>query len=140
MSPAGLRSALGLTQPQFALLLGVSASTVSRWERPGAASPDSLQRDLVLVLAKLQAELGPAAFAALGVDIAQALALGGTLRGLWVVLGRVHGPVRPAGSRYFPRRPCACSAAVSIGGLVFAARYSRCSSVRSASVTDWPMS
>lgn len=94
---ATLRAALGLTQLQFALLLGVSASTVSRWERPGAAPPDPLQRNLVLVLAKLQAELGPTGFAALGVDIAQALALGGTLRGLWVVLGRVYG--RDAGRR-----------------------------------------
>lgn len=88
MNVRALRTALQLTQPQFAMLLGVSAATVSRWEKPGAAAPEPLQRDLLLVLSQCCAKRDAAK---LGDKLAQALALGGALRGLWVLLGVVYG-------------------------------------------------
>lgn len=43
-----IRAALGMTQTQFSYLLGVSLTSISRWERASEVRVTSLQRGILL--------------------------------------------------------------------------------------------
>ena len=53
----GLRERLGLSQPDFAALLGIDPITVSRWER-GVAKPSRLALGRLEALAKRRQRRG----------------------------------------------------------------------------------
>jgi transcriptional regulator with XRE-family HTH domain len=82
-----LREDLGMTGAQLADVLGVSRPTLWRWEQRGMEKADpSSRRVLLLLHRKLpreqRAEAGKAA--------ADALLVGGALRGLYVLLHAVY--------------------------------------------------
>ena len=85
-----VRKTLGLTVAQFAIVLGVHASSVHRWE---AAGPDAVPVDglaaNVLTALRQRVQAGPEAVCAArdtGTRVAEALLIGGTLVGLAVLL------------------------------------------------------
>ena len=81
-----MRDDLGWTARKFAVLLGVNASTVVRWERRRGAAiiVEPLQASLLIQLQKaLQRDV------ALGCALTAATESGDTLRGLYVLLSAV---------------------------------------------------
>jgi transcriptional regulator with XRE-family HTH domain len=84
-----LRDRFGLSVDDFAGLLGVSTSTVHRWERTGydLSRIDPLQRNLLLLLENID----PVMASDFGNRIRNAILKGGTMRGLHVVLHYAYG-------------------------------------------------
>lgn len=80
-----MREALGLPHPTFALIFGVNASTIYRWEARGEAhaSVEGLSHALLHVLAHRVRTGDPVA---LGATLTDATARGGTLSALSLLL------------------------------------------------------
>lgn len=83
---ARIRGRMGLTQAQFADLLGVAASTVSRWER--VARIDPMQARILEVIALLETR-DAAAWDQTCAELRQALLVRGGLYALYRLLGCV---------------------------------------------------
>lgn len=78
-----------LTVREFAQLLGVHPSTVSRWEMPGARSNvEPLQRALMLLIRTSDIR-------AIIPEMRSELATRGALAGLYVLLRCAYGPRQP---------------------------------------------
>ena len=92
-----IRAGLGWNGSQFASLLGVHASTVYRWEEVKGAELkiEPLQRQLLSVLRGELKRRG-AGSARLAEQMHDALAVGGSLRALYVLLKSVYSPAPPA--------------------------------------------
>lgn len=84
-----LQTAMGLTQQQFALVIGLSPATVTRWLAGKPYKPDPLARDILLALAHFHITNGNAATRALGVRLAETLAVRGQLRSLALLLSQI---------------------------------------------------
>lgn len=98
-----IRNAVEWATPEFAALLGVSGSTVYRWEtREGGVVPiEPLQAQLLVALDAVMARADKRAggAAAMRRDLTEALALGGTLRALHTLLAATYALTqRPAPS------------------------------------------
>jgi transcriptional regulator with XRE-family HTH domain len=80
-----LRESLGLSHATFAAIFGVNASTIYRWEAHGEAHArvEGLSHALVYLLAHRARTGAPAA---LGATLTDAIARGGTLEALSVLL------------------------------------------------------
>lgn len=86
---ANIRDRMGLDPFAFAAVLGVSVSTIYRWEATPVPEINPLQRD---ILAGLYAKkLGKRDGADLGDAVRKGLIAGGTLAGLRVVLNFLEG-------------------------------------------------
>lgn len=84
-----LRQGLGLTRAQFASLVGVSASTVFRWESTlGVLNVDPMQRQIFAALQQQLAAPNNQA-AQLGQAVGKALLIGGGLFALYKLLEAV---------------------------------------------------
>lgn len=85
-----IRTTLGLTKNEFSDVLGISPHTLSRWERgpEGIPNIDPMQRRLLLAL---RIQLDTRAGAEMGPALRDALALGGPLKALYVLLCHVYG-------------------------------------------------
>lgn len=85
---ARIRTRMGLNQVQFAELLGVAASTVSRWERLARIDPMQARiLEVIVVLEKQDAETWEKTCA----ELRQALLVRGGLFALYRLLGLVFG-------------------------------------------------
>lgn len=83
-----IRTRMGLNQVQFAELLGVAASTVSRWERLARIDPMQARiLEVIAVLEKQDAETWEQTCA----ELRQALLVRGGLFALYRLLGLVFG-------------------------------------------------
>lgn len=80
---ACIRTRMGLTQTQFAELLGVAASTVSRWER--LAKVDPMQARILEVIGLLEVR-DAEAWDQTCAELKQALLVGGGLFALYRLL------------------------------------------------------
>jgi len=83
---ARIRARMGLTQTQFAELLGVAASTVSRWER--LAKVDPMQARILEVIALLEVR-DAETWGQTCAELRQALMVRGGLFALYRLLGCV---------------------------------------------------
>jgi len=83
---ARIRTRMGLTQTQFAELLGVAASTVSRWER--LARVDPMQARILEAIVLLEAR-GAGTWDQTCAELRQALLVRGGLFALYRLLGCV---------------------------------------------------
>ncbi len=81
MNVQAIRRAGGLTPNNFAQLLGVVPSTVYRWEGSKAPKIDPAQKQIMTIFAR-QIERKPER----GKAIIDGLMVGGTMRGLWILL------------------------------------------------------
>lgn len=81
-----IRGRMGFNQAQFAELLGVAASTVSRWEK--LARIDPMQARILEVIALLETR-DAAAWEQTCAELRQALLVRGGLFALYRLLGRV---------------------------------------------------
>lgn len=82
-----LRQDLKLTVPQLATLLGVAPSTINRWESSTSASIDpSTARILLVLQSETTKRTSTTAKSELAEAIATALAIGGGLFALFIVL------------------------------------------------------
>lgn len=86
-----IRVGLSFTQPQLASLLGVSPSTVSRWERDFDAvlRMEPMQLQLVLALKQEMAKRQATQLNAFAQGVGTALIVGGGLFGLYKLLEAV---------------------------------------------------
>lgn len=84
-----IRTRMGLNQVQFAELLGVAASTVSRWERLARIDPMQARiLEAIVVLEKQDAETWEQTCA----ELRQVLLVRGGLFALYRLLGRFFQP------------------------------------------------
>ena len=80
------RNKLGLKITEFAQLFGTGVSTVYRWEAAETVNIEGLRRNILFVLMDRIKEMTPEQRKAWGSEISQTIALGGSLRALYVAL------------------------------------------------------
>lgn len=86
MEVRSLRARLGMYGNDFAYLLGVHYTTLCRWEKAAVVRAEPLQAALLLHAQERVMGLPLEAATTLGTELRTALATGGTLKGLAVLL------------------------------------------------------
>lgn len=107
-----VRTSLGMDVIPFSQLLGVSPSTVYRWEAAGSVGlkVDPLQVQIMAVVNRVGASNR------LGSEIHESLMLGGTMLGMYRLLDKVYGGKRDDHGRHAVRGDAAGAVVVGKDG------------------------